>query len=418
MKRKSILLLCALTTFGAFAQKNLVDDVEHSIGGFDVKLDTYKDAAAKILPALENAESKDDAKTWFVAGRVNFGIYDQCFTSMQLGQDIDKALMGKSIITAYDYFKTALPLDTVKQTNKDGSYKMDKKGNIKVKTKYSKDIVNTLVGHHNDFQIAGSLLYELQDYKAAAQAWGIYVDLPTSGIADRDKFAAPDTTIAQIAFYRGVAAWQGQELQAAVDAFAQARKLGYDKKDAYDYAMNCYADMGNNDGIVAIAKEALPLFGDEDVQYINIIINDQVNKGNFDEANRLVEEALAKQADNAQLYNVKGVILEQQKDDEGALAAFKKAVELDPKYLQGQFNAGRVIIKEAVRLQSENESLSTNQYQKVRETQILPLYKEAVPYLEAAYALDNTDTQIKNLLRNIYYQLGEDTKLDLLEKDL
>ena len=100
------------------------------------------------------------------------------------------------------------------------------------------------------------------------------------------------------------------------------------------------------------------------------------------------------------------------------MAAFKKAVELDPKYLQGQFNAGRVIIKEAVRLQSENESLSANQYQKVRETQILPLYKEAVPYLEAAYALDNTDTQIKNLLRNIYYQLGEDTKLDLLEKDL
>ena len=32
MKKKSILLLCALTTFGAFAQKSLVDDVEHQIG--------------------------------------------------------------------------------------------------------------------------------------------------------------------------------------------------------------------------------------------------------------------------------------------------------------------------------------------------------------------------------------------------
>ena len=35
MKKTSILLLCALTSFGAFAQKSLVEEVEHSIGGFN-----------------------------------------------------------------------------------------------------------------------------------------------------------------------------------------------------------------------------------------------------------------------------------------------------------------------------------------------------------------------------------------------
>ena len=151
MKRKSILMLCALTTFGAFAQKNLVDDVEDAIGGFNVKVDAYKAAAQNIIPALTNEETKNDAKTWFVASKANYGIYDQSEVSAQLGQSVDTLLMATSLMKAYDYSMTALPLDSVKETNKDGSYKYDKKGNIKVKTKYSKDIINELVGHYNNF---------------------------------------------------------------------------------------------------------------------------------------------------------------------------------------------------------------------------------------------------------------------------
>mgnify|MGYP001161749086 CR=1 FL=1 len=137
MKKKSILLLCALTTFGAFAQKSLVDDVEHQIGGFNVSVDAYKEAAGKIKPALENAETKDQAKTWFVAGKANMGIYDQCMAMLQLGKDADKELMATSLMTAFNDFKVALPLDSVKQTNKDGSFKLDKKTGLpKIKTEY------------------------------------------------------------------------------------------------------------------------------------------------------------------------------------------------------------------------------------------------------------------------------------------
>ena len=105
MKKKSILLLCALTTFGAFAQKSLVDDVEHQIGGFNVSVDAYKEAAGKIKPALENAETKDQAKTWFVAGKANMGIYDQCMAMLQLGKDADKELMATSLMTAFNDFR-------------------------------------------------------------------------------------------------------------------------------------------------------------------------------------------------------------------------------------------------------------------------------------------------------------------------
>lgn len=417
MKRNSILLLCALTTVGAFAQKSLVDDVEHQIGGFNVSVETYKEAANKIKPALENAETKDQAKTWFVAGKANVGIYDQNFGLLQLGKDADKEGMGNALLTAYKYFKTALPLDSVKQKEKDGSYKIDKKTGLpKVKTEYSKDIVNILVQHHVDFNRVGSDLYNLKKYKEAYEAWGAYIELPTSGLIARDKFspaAAADTTLAQIAFYRGIAAWQGEDLNAAVESFAQARKLGYKEKEAYDYAMSCYANMKNNEGIVAVAKEALPLYGDKDPQYMNIIINDNVNNGKLDEALSMVDQAIA-QKPTAALYNLRGYVVEQQKNEEQAIADYKKAAEMDPENVQAQFNTGRMYFKQAFNLQDEADKLSGAAYKKFTNEKIIPLYKEALPYMKKAYDLDSSDSQTKSLLQNIYYRLGMDEELNAL----
>ncbi len=416
MKRNSILLLCALTTFGAFAQKSLVDDVEHQIGGFNVSLDTYKDAATKIKPALDNAETKGQAKTWFVAGKANVGIYDQCFGLLQLGKDADKDLMATSLLTAYSDFKTALPLDTVIQREKDGSPKVDKKGNVKVKTEYSKDIVSILVQHHLDFNRIGSDLYNLKKYKEAYEAWGAYIELPNSGIATKDKFnpvAVADTTMGQVAFYRGIAAWQGEDQKAAVASFAQARQMGYREKEAYDYAMSCYANMQDNAGIVAVAKEALPLYGDKDPQYMNIIINDNVNNGKLDEALEMVNAAIANKP-TAALYNLKGYVLEQKKDEDGALDFYKRAAAEDASNVQAQFNTGRMYVKQAFNLQPEADKLSGAAYKKFKAEKLIPLYQQALPYMKKAYDLDPTDNQAKSLLSNIYYQLDMDTELDAL----
>lgn len=414
MKKTSILVFCALTTVGAFAQKAVVEEVDHAIGGMTPD---YKAASEKIVPALTNEETKGQAKTWFVAGKANMGLYDSQYTKLQLQQPIDTVLMANAIMKAYDYFKTALPLDSVKQVDKNGEYKREKDGRIKVKTKYSKDIIASLVGHHNDFSVAGNLFYDKKNYLEAAKCWGIYTSLPYSGITKRSEFAAADSTISQVEFYQAIALWQGEDLKGAVAAFESARKHGYTKKEAYDYAMNCYAGLNDNEGIVAIAKEALPLYGDKDSQYLNILINDNINKEKYDEAKSMLEEAIAKNPNNAELQNLMGLIYEQQKDEKTALDLFKKAVALDPNYAQGQFNTGRLLMKEAVAVQGELDSLKGSAYVKAKEERLVPLFKEALPYMEKAYSLDSTNANAKNILRNLYYQLGEADKLKALEAE-
>ena len=243
--------------------------------------------------------------------------------------------------------------------------------------------------------------------------------MPTSGIAARDKFLVADTLLAEIEYNRGLASWQGNNLREALRLFESARNRGFKDKNAYDYALSCYVSLYNEendstalDGIVAIAKEAMPLYGDQDSQYITIIINDNVNKGRYEEARALIDQAIANNPTEASLYNLKGVTLEQLKDDEGALECFKKGVEVNPNLAMAQFNAGRMLIKKAFNLNEENSSLQGLQYKQFKETQIDPLYKEALPYMEKAYQLNPTDSQTKNLLSNVYYQLGMEAELE------
>ena len=381
MKRKSILTLCAIVSLGAFAQQATVKDVEKAIGGLNTDVNTLVDAANKIKSALTNAETKDDAKTWYVAGKANFAIYDKQQTAMMMKQPIDTALMGGSVVEGYKYFMAALPLDSVKQLEKDGSYKLEKDGSVKVKTKYSKEIVNTLVTRHEDFNRAGGLLYDSKRYKEAAEAWGIYSSLPYSGLAERSKFVVADTILGMTAYYQGIALWQAGDVNNAVGAFANARKLGYKHKEAYDYALSCAAQAKDNVAIVAIAEEAYKEFGGKDIQYLNVLINDKLSKEEFDDAETLINDALKVDANNAELLNLKGLIVENKGNEDAALDEFKKAIEIDNTLAQGYFNAGRIVMKKVVAQQKAMETMNRSDYAKAKEEILIPLLKEALPYM-------------------------------------
>ena len=48
--------------------------------------------------------------------------------------------------------------------------------------------------------------------------------------------------------------------------------------------------------------------------------------------------------------------------------------------------------------------------------QVIPLYREAMPYMERAHELDPNNDDVTNALRNIYYKLGEGRKLEALDR--
>lgn len=415
MKKLALFLICSsMFATGAFAQQKVVDEVKKSIGGLSASVDTYKNAMNNIKGALTDPSTKGSAEAWFVAGKAGFGLYDKYIGERAIGKKIDEVGMANALLQGYEYFQTALPLDSVLDVEKDGTPKVDKKtGAKKYKTKYSKEIVNLISGHFNDYFQAGNSLYDAKDFKGASKLWDIFCSLPDAEYLGKLKpTVGNDSTIGNVRFYQAVASMQAEDWASASVAFEKAIKAGNKKKDVYDYAIMNAANMKDEAKIIEIAKAAFPLFGKEDPQYVKVLINDLINQNKYAEATKYVDEALVADASNADYHNLKGILLENQGQPEAALACFTKAVELNPESAQCQFDLGRYYYNKALQTIEANPSLNNKEL----ADKVNPIYQKALPHLEKSFQLNPDNSDVKNALRNIYYRLGDETKLNEIEK--
>ena len=126
-------------------------------------------------------------------------------------------------------------------------------------------------------------------------------------------------------------------------------------------------------------------------------------------ANALLDAAAIRQPDDAELLNLKGLVVEQQSGSEAAIPYFKRSIEIDPDNVQGLFNVGRYYYNLAA---TAGEKLSGNALKK----KVVPLYRQAQPYMERVHRLDPANTDATDALRTIYYRTGEGRKLQELEQ--
>lgn len=410
MKKLFLMLACSsMCIMGMNAQEKLVKEVEKEIGAAK-----YATLSEKLKPAFTDATSEKDAYTWFVAAKVEMNEFDELFKQKMIGKNVDATILGKHLLAGIDYLKKVLPLDTVPEVDKKtGAPKVDKKtGLVKVKTRFSKNVVSMLAENYSPLNSIMSEIHNAKDYANAVKAYELFITLPFEPYME-GKIAAPaDTILGEIRFYQGIALWQGENPKDAVGAFEKARKLGYLKKEVFDYALNCAAQSNNEPAIVKIAEEALPLYGKQDGQYVRILINGYLNNQNYVEANKIVDQAILDDPQSAELVNLKGNLVENQKSIEEAFPYFKKAVDLDPTSSKAQFDLGRYYFNKAVKIRDEKTDLTGDALAKL----VNPLYEQALPYLEKAYELDKGNIDAKNALRSIYYQLNDEEKLNAIEQ--
>ncbi len=414
MKKLFILGICLLTAAGVSAQKSLVKEVEGKAKGYNAD---YAAARKQLAPALTNPETKSDAQTWFVAGNIEFGDYDDMFKKKAVGQAADPIKMGQALIDGYNYFMTAFPLDTVVEVDKNGAPKLEKDGTPKVKTKYSKDMAKKLKENHNQYLSAGQLLWDEKDYKNAYTVWNIYVTMPFNKSLGEMMPPAPDNaTLGQIYYFEGLAAWQSDQLPVALSAFDKAIELGYVQDPAlFDYAISVSVQNQDNPRAIQYAEKANELYGDSISKYLNIIINDKINNEKYDEAQSLLEKSIALTPDNPELYDVYGALYFSKKDYDNARKSFEKAVALNPDYAKASLDLGRTIYAQALTISEENAELGAAEYNKLRDEKIDPMLREAAPYLEKAMLDEENESEARNLLRRLYYDLNDEANMKRIE---
>ena len=410
VKRFIIICFAAMALpVGVSAQQLLVNQAKKAITGLTMTIDSYNKAFAKLQPALTNDETKDRAETWALANRIKIEQYDKYMDNRRVGKKIDVKAMGHSLIDAYDYGLKALQLDTIKVLDGKGEPRIDKKSKRPLfKTKYSKDVVNRLLEHHDSYRIAGSEMYNAKDWDGAYKAWDYYCQMATR--SDDPRWIRPDSIVAEVRYYQGIAAWQRTDTIDAVRLFSIARHSGYQRKEAYDYALVCLSDLGNEKEVVRLAWEAYVKFGTSDPQYIRILINNFLERDDFSGANDLLGEAMEANPDDDELLNLKGLVVENQEDIYEAFPYYQRCVELNDSNASGLFNVGRYFYNKA-----QETRQNSNLYGKKLAALVNPIYREALPYLEKSFAINPNNPDVRNALRDIYYKLGEANKLQAIE---
>ena len=163
MKRVLLTIaLCVAASSVSFAQKKAVKEARSIAKSSNAD---FNEARTLIKGALENAETKDQAETWYVAGFIENQQYDAERTKQILGQQPNEPVMYDALFSILPYFEKAYELD--QQPNEKG----------KVKPKYTKDIKSILSANHIGLFNGGAYYFDQKDYKKAYEFFNQYLDI-------------------------------------------------------------------------------------------------------------------------------------------------------------------------------------------------------------------------------------------------
>ena len=335
--------------------------------------------ACSSLVGFNMAAEDNPAEPIYKEAEELFNQYDDAQAQAILQQPIDTMVVGSALLDGYDLFLKALPLDSIPEVNKDGSPKIDKKtGKQKIKTKYSKKIVDKIAGHHNDFVTVGQMFNETQNYALAAKAWGIYASLPSAEFLGDKKPELPDSTIAQFRYYEGVMYFQAKDNAQSLNAFYEALKLGYDYKETTDM-----------------------------IKYlVGLGVDDCLKAKKYDECDQLLAKAMQECPKEAVFLLFKGILVESKTEDiEQAFKYYKEATEKDPTLAIAQYHVGRYYNNKAVNLMNAEENLNLTDEELGKL--IDPICLQAKPYLEKAVELDPANSEAQRMLNCVNDRLNK-----------
>ena len=400
MKRVLLLTfaLC-LTAFASFGQKKSVNSAQSIAKG---ESPNFAEARNLIKGALENPETKDDAKTWYVAGFVENQQFKNEQMKQVLGQQSNEPVMYDALSAVLPYYLKSLELDQLPNA----------KG--KIKPKYTKDIKNDLAANLIWYINAGSHYFETNNYQKAYDVFDQYITITDLDLFKGEPIAEKDSNYQLVLFYKGIVASQMDNHQAAIESFEKLKPLNYRPSEVYQYICIEYETMKDTVNLTKALQEGFEKFPEDQYFMLNLI-NQYVYANKTDEAIDLLNKAIAQTPDNVQLYSVLGRMYEGKENIEEAEKNFKKALEIDPNFADAMGGLGRLYFNAGVNKLDEANKIDDNKLYQEGKAKANLLFEKALPYYEKALNIKPYNREFMAALSNIYYQLNMGDKLKALE---
>lgn len=385
MRKTTLLLLVAVLAAGTvFAQKQKKPNINKALKM--MQEGDLANAQTEIDRASTDEKLSTNGKTWYYRGL----IYASIDTSATASAD-------NALQTAMESFAKA---DELAKGNSE--YYISDANSLPV---LKSQQINTLWGVYLNQGVAAFQSKSNEDAIVAFEKSSLVNPIDTTGY-----------------LYAGLASQNAKSYDNALKNFEKYFEVGGESADVYGYMIYIVGtEQDDSEGALELIKKAKEAFPKNTLfpkQEIDILIKlDKV-----DEAITGLENAIVAEPENAQLHFSLGVMYDNLKNKEKAIAAYEGSIKADANFYNAHFNLAVLRYNDVVEMVKERNNLgiSATDLKKSKEmdVEINEQLKLVLPNWEKVHELDSKDSTPMETLKYIYVQLKLYDKAEAMQAKL
>ena len=342
-----------------------------------------------IDPTAEKAEKTLEwPRTWEVRGEV----YQAVFQSEDANV---KKLADDPLTEALNSYKKALELD------EGGKFA----NSIKVKlTLLTNDLTNQAVEAFN-----------VEDYPRALRSFEQILDVQEIDVIKQDNPGVVDTVII---FNAGLAAYNAENYDKAIEYYKEAAKYGYNEARTYSLIANAYQLKKDTLGALEALQEGFEKYP-EDNTVLTSMIQIYLDMDKTEDAMKYLDMAIRQDPNNPTFHFAQGTLYEKMENTDKAIEAYDNAIEADDEFFNAYYNMGALYYNRGVQQIEVANAVPTsdNATYEVELKKADIWFQKALPYMERCHELNPEDNMTMESLKNLYYRLKDmDNYNKMLEK--
>jgi tetratricopeptide (TPR) repeat protein len=413
MKTRILITGLAFATAISFGQKKEIKKAEKAI-----KSNEYTEALnylSEAEPMLSTVDNDMKAQFYAARGQALLGSGGSDFKKLKGAADAFSTAISldpkieEQLIDPLQNLRAALINGAIKDQNAQ-QYKM---ATDKLYTSYMVTKKDT-----SDLYFAAGNAVNGQDYDTALKYYQMLLDLNYSGATV--EYVATNKTTGEVEAFdseklRDFAIKSGEFIK------PESKVTKSRKGEILRNMTLIYIEKGDTEkakGLIQTARAENP----NDVFLMRADADMSYKMGDKVRYNELMEKIVASDPENPELYFNLGISNDQLGNKEKALEYYNKALELKPDYEGALINIAALKLSGEDAIVEEMNSLGNSaadnkrydELKKIREN----AYRDALPYLEKANAINPTNQNVLKYLINIYSQIGEDTKYKMVKTKL
>ncbi|MFT5072448.1 MAG: tetratricopeptide (TPR) repeat protein [Litorivivens sp.] len=374
MKKLLVAFSLVLASVAMLAQKDVTSAYNANKNG------EYDKAANYIEAAILNPKANVKDKTWRYRG----AIYLNIANSEEFAPKYPDAIK-----TASDSYVKAMELDT--------------------KDTYDQEDRQQLLASQAMSMNSGINSYNEAKYVVSADMFELGAEIA--------KILNITDTLAY--FNAALAHEKSGNIERAIANYNECGELDYQVPEVYLFIASLQRnEMEDKEAALETLKSArvkYPKHPGLVIEELNIYLTD----GNFENAQENLRVAIENDPENPVLHFSIGSVYDNLGKKNEAVVAYLESIKYDPEYFDANYNLGALYFNQAVESVNKANEIPANQNSKYKAAmeEANAVFANALPYLEKAYVLNDSDEGTIRSLKDIYIRVGNDEKyMEMKEK--